>query len=118
MSKFLFKTSATMKEYNNKKWWIDSGIINEITVSAETVEQAIKEYQKIVNDKYYIAISDNAIKNKNNMYVDTTDGAIQTGYVITAKCNFEDIDNYKTIQQYIDLWINISIVYNPFTYKV
>lgn len=118
MSKFLFKTTATMKEYNSKKWWIDSNIISDLILSAETVEEAIKEYQNIVKDKYYIDISDNAIKNKNNMYVDTADGAIQTGYVITAKCDFEDIDNYKTIQQYIDLWINISIVYNPFTYEV
>lgn len=27
MKTYLFETSATMKEYNNKNWWIDSGII-------------------------------------------------------------------------------------------
>ena len=28
---YQFKTTATMKPYNNEKWWIDSGIIRDIT---------------------------------------------------------------------------------------
>ena len=25
---YIFKTTTTMKEYNNKKWWIDGDIIS------------------------------------------------------------------------------------------
>lgn len=118
MSKFLFKTKSTMKEYNCQKWWIDSGIIPEMIINAETLEQALTEYQKRVIEQHYINISDNAMKNKSEMYIDSESGAIQTGYVITAKCDFEDRDNYKYVQQYIELWISINIIYNPFTYEV
>ena len=54
---YQFKTSATMKPYNNKKWWIDSGIIREITTEAATMGEALKQYQKAVHDNYYIDIS-------------------------------------------------------------
>ena len=37
MSKYIFKTTATMKEYNNSKWWIDSGIVRDITIQAATI---------------------------------------------------------------------------------
>lgn len=114
MTKFLFKTNATMKEYNHKKWWIDNNIISDLTIAADTIQAALKEYQNIVKNRFYIDISDNAIKNKNDMYIDTNSGIQQTGYVITAKCDFEDRDNYKYTQQYIDLWVDISIIQNPF----
>lgn len=110
---FLFNTTATMKEYNNKKWWIDARIIPNITIEADTIKEALKAYQKTVLDKYYIAISDNAIKNKNNMYRETENGPQQVGYVITGKTEFEC--NCKWIAQYIDLWVDIQIVKNPFT---
>ena len=112
--KYLFKTNATMKEYNCKKWWIDSHIISDLIITSDTLENALKEYQNIVKNRFYIDISDNAIKSKNNMYIDTEAGTIQSGYVITAKCDFEDRNNYKYTQQYIDLWVNISIIQNPF----
>ena len=48
------------------------------------------------------------------MYIDTEAGTIQTGYVITAKSDFEDRDNYRYTQQYIDLWVHISMIKNPF----
>ena len=116
MNKYLFKTTTTMKDYNCKKWWIDSNIIKDLTITADTIQTALKEYQRIVKERFCIGISDNAIKNRNNMYIDTDNGTIQNGYVITAKSDFfEDRDNYKYTQHYIDLWINISIVRNPFT---
>ena len=37
MNNYIFKTTTTMKEYNNKKWWIDSNIIGEIRVTAENI---------------------------------------------------------------------------------
>lgn len=114
MNKYLFKTDATMKPYNNKKWWIDTKIINDITVKAETIDAALKQYQNIVSENHYIIVSDNAIKNKQNMYIDTESGSQQIGYVLTAKCDFENNDNYTYSQQYIDLWVHISIIQNPF----
>ena len=113
--KYSFKTTATMKEYNCKKWWIDSGIVREIVVNADSLNNALKKYREIVNDKYYVEISNNALKNKSPMYIDTESGsAEQIGYVITAKTDFEDRDNYKYSTQYIDLWVTIHILQNAF----
>lgn len=111
MKEFIFKTTVTMKEYNNKKWWIDSGIVREIRIAAENVREALKQYREIVSEKFYIEISDNAIKCKSPMYIDTASGECkQVGYVITGKTDFEDRDNYKWSSQYIDLWVTILTI--------
>lgn len=111
MKKYLFKTTATMKEYNNKKWWIDSNIVRDKYINAENINEALEKYKNLVEEKEYIKISNNAIKNKNPMYVDTTDGnAKQVGYVITAKTEFQDDNNYKWSTQYIDLWVSILTI--------
>ena len=111
MKKYLFKTTATMKEYNNKKWWIDSNIIRDKYINAENINEALEKYKNLVEEKEYIIISNNAIKNKNPMYIDTPDGETkQVGYVITAKTDFEDRDNYKWSTQYIDLWVTILTI--------
>lgn len=59
-------------------------------------------------------ISNNAIKNKSEMYIDTQDGAKQVGYVITGKTEFEDRDNSRWSTQYIDLWVEILTVVDTF----
>ena len=111
MNKYIFKTTATMKEYNSKKWWIDSGIVREIQVEAENVKQALKKYREIIMDRDYIEISENALRCKNPMYIDTPTGeAKQVGYVITGKTEFEDRENYRWSTQYIDLWVTIITV--------
>ena len=111
MKNFIFKTTTTMKEYNREKWWIDSSIVQEIQVEAENVKQALEKYRAIVEKNHYITISNNAIKNKSKMYVDTTNGgAKQVGYVITGKTEFEDRGNYRWSAQYIDLWVRILTV--------
>ena len=107
MKNFIFKTTTTMKDYNCEKWWIDSGIVGEIHISAENIREALEKYRAIVEKKYYITISNNAIKNKSKMYVDTLTGeAKQVGYVITGKTEMQD-DFYKWSTQYIDLWVTI-----------
>jgi uncharacterized protein YydD (DUF2326 family) len=114
MKKYLFKTTATMKEYNNKKWWIDSGIIREITINAENIEKAIEQYREKVIERDYINISKNALKNKAPMYIDSANGeTTQCGYVITASSEFDN-DGRGWIKQYIDLWVTINIIVNPF----
>lgn len=117
MKTYLFNTTATMKDYNCEKWWIDSKIIGDLRIDANNLKDALKEYQNIVKDRC-IEISDNAIKNKNPMYIDNKAGeTIQTGYVITGKTEFEDRDNYKWSKQYIDLWVKIDVIENPFILK-
>ena len=100
---YIFKTTATMKEYNNKKWYIDGGIVSDMRINADSVER--------VEEKHCITISKNAIKNKSEMFVDLSDGgAKQVGYVITGKTEFDkgDYTGYST--QYIDLWVTILTV--------
>lgn len=116
---FLFKTTATMKHYNNKKWWIDRDIVREIRIDADNTRDALQTYREIVQKRDYITISENALKHAEPMYCDTENGgAVQVGYVITAKCDFEDRENCKWSTQYIDLWVSVHIVLNPFETEV
>ena len=71
---YIFKTTATMKEYNNKKWYIDGGIVSDMRINADSVENALEIYRERVEEKHYITISKNAIKNKSEMFVDLSDG--------------------------------------------
>ena len=107
---YIFKTTATMKEYNNKKWYIDGGIVSDMRIDADSVENALEIYRERVEEMHYISISKNAIKNKSEMFVDTDNGAKQVGYVITGKTEFDrgDYSGYST--QYIDLWVTILTV--------
>ena len=108
---YIFKTTATMKEYNHKKWYIDANIISDIRINADSVENALEIYRERVEEKHYVNISRNAIKNKSEMFVDLSDGgAKQVGYVITGKTEFDrgDYTGYST--QYIDLWVTILTV--------
>lgn len=101
---YIFKTTATMKEYNNKKWYIDGGIVSDMRINADSVENALEIYRERVEEKHYITISQNAIKNKSKMFADLSDGSVkQVGYVITGKTEFDkgDYTGYST--QYIDL---------------
>lgn len=114
METYIFKTTATMKEYNRRKWWIDSGIVPEMKITAENLKTALAEYRQRVEDQHYISISNNAMRYKNPMYIDRADGEpLQVGYVITAKTGFEDRDNYRYTDQYIDLWVTVYAVIVP-----
>ena len=110
MKNYIFRTTATMKEYNRCKWWIDSDIVTEKRIKAETVADALEIWREQVEEQNYISISKNAIKNKSEMFVDTDNGAKQVGYVITGKTEFKDRDNYKWSEQYIDLRVTILTV--------
>lgn len=99
---YIFKTTATMKEYNNKKWYIDGGIVSDMRINADSVENALEIYRERVEEKHFINISKNAIKNKSEMFADLSDGSVkQVGYVITGKTEFDrgDYSGYST--QYI-----------------
>lgn len=113
MKTYQFRTETTMKEYNCSKWFIMSDIIPNIEINAETLKDAITEYCKRVMDKHFIEISKTAIKNKQAMYIDTKDGVLQTGYVITGKTDFLDDKKCKYVSQYVDLWVTIKQVCYP-----
>ena len=53
MNTYLFKTTATMKECNNKKWWIDSDVVREIEIEAENVNTALKGIPEGSNRKVW-----------------------------------------------------------------
>ena len=108
---YLFRTVTTMKQHNKNKWYIDSDIIKDIEINAGSLNEALKKYADIVQDKFYINISKSAIKNRAGMYCDTANGTIQTGYVITGSTDFEN--NYKWIKQYINLWIEVLNISYP-----
>lgn len=107
MNNYIFQTSATMKPYNNKKWWIDNNFIRDKYITAENLAAALVQYCDIVKSKDYAEISPHALQNRQPMYIDTKNGeAKQVGYVITAKTDFQDDCGNWSIQ-YIELWITI-----------
>lgn len=55
--KYIFKTTATMKPYNNKNWWIDSDIISEKRIEADNIKEALSLYRSEVEEKHYITIT-------------------------------------------------------------
>ena len=111
MAKYIFQTTATMKPHNNKKWWIDPDIIRDMTITADNLREALKQYQAQAEEKYYVTISDNAIRTKSPMFVDTRDGETkQIGYVITGKTDFDKGDYTGYSAQYIDLWVTVLTI--------
>lgn len=74
MKNYIFKTIATMKEYNSKNWWIDGNIITEKRITAANIAAALEKFREMVEEKHYIIISKNALKNKSAMYIDTPTG--------------------------------------------
>lgn len=106
MKEFIIKTTATMKECDCKKWYIDPAIIPEMHIQAENLTEALRKWR---DAESYVFVSDSALRRKSPMYVDTASGTKQRGYVITGKCDFET-DRYKTVEKYIDFWVSIWTV--------
>ena len=105
--RYTFDTTATMKPYNNKKWYICGDIVRRKTIEVKNLSEALKKYQDEVTNKDYITISDTALKRKSPMFIDTVEGAKQVGYVITGSTDFDD-DGRGWVKQYIDLWVTIT----------
>lgn len=79
-------------------------------INADSVKNALEIYRERVEEKHYVNISRNAIKNKSEMFVDTDNGAKQVGYVITGKTEFDKGDYIGYSTQYINLWVTILTV--------
>ena len=104
MNKYMFRTTATMKEYNSRQWYITPDIIRTKYIDAENMTEALSEYAWSVGSKDYIEIS-----NKRPMYIDMPEGPRQIGYVITGKTEMQREDGTWSTQ-YIDLWISVDII--------
>lgn len=101
---YIFKTKTTTKDYNCKKWFIDKNSVPEMCINADTVEPALSVYRERVNEQSIVNVSDNAIKNKSEMFVDLSGGGVkQVGYVITGKAEFDKGDYSGWSTQYIDM---------------
>ena len=112
--RYRFETTATMKEYNYKKWWIDSDIVRPVIIEADNLKTALQRWRDKVRERDCIQISNNALKSRHPMYIDGKDGEpVQVGFVITGKTEFDkgDYSGYST--QYIDLWVTVQIVTIP-----
>ena len=100
--RYFFKTYATIKEHYNNRYWIDNNIIKDIAIESESLQKAIERYTEIIGKEYYIFISKNAIRKKENIYRDNIKGeSMQVGYIFTGKT---DIENKMV---YLDLWVEI-----------
>lgn len=107
---YIFKTNATMKDYNCTKWFIDSDILSEMRINADSVDRALSVYRSRA-EECGVSISQNALKSKSAMFVGMPDGsAKQVGYVITGKTEFAKGDYTGWSTQYIDLWVTILTV--------
>lgn len=110
MKTYIFKTTATMKEYNCRKWWIAGDVVTEKRINAESLKAALDQFAAMVEEKHYITISRNALSNKSPMYIDGAAGEpVQVGFVITGKTDFQD-DFGRWRGQYIDLWVEVLAV--------
>lgn len=110
MKKYIFETFTTTKDYDAKRWWIDPKIVTRKYIKAENLKEALKIFQKMVEEEHYVTISDSALKTKAAMYHDTADGTPeQVGYVITGRTTFYG-DDGRTNLRYLDLWVTILTV--------
>ncbi len=116
MANYLFNTKVTLnrKEDIRRGWYIDENYVRPISVNNDKgVKDALKEYVKIVQEKYDINISESALKNKEPMYVDINGRPKQVGYIIVGSTEMTDEkDVYR--KKYISLWIQISMLNDPF----
>jgi hypothetical protein len=112
MKTYRFVTSCTIKKYNSRKWWIDSGIVRPMEIEADTYKEAFTIWADSVMEEYGIGISNSAIRNKEPMYRDGVNGSYQCGYVVTGSMEFDRDDYSGYCKQYIDLWVEIKTVQN------
>ena len=110
MNTYMFRTTATMKPYNRRNWFITPDIIRTKYIDAASLAEALREYAEDVSAHDYITVSPNALRTKSPMYIDTASGTPrQVGYVITGKTEMQREDGSWSTQ-YIDLWVSVDII--------
>lgn len=103
---FIFKTTTTVK---NPKYWILSDIISEFKIDTNDLTTAIEEFRNFA-EKQDISITNNAIKCKSPMYIDTLNGTKQVGYTFNASTDIYDDDTQRFTKQRLALWVEILTV--------
>lgn len=117
MNRYILTTTATVKPCDYKKWWMDGDIIKTKYITANTPQEALKIYAEEENKGYTVEISKNALKTKQPMYIEDSEGnTTQIGYVITGKTPFDKGDYSGYVDKYIDLWIEITRIEDAFTH--
>ena len=111
---YSFNTSATLKEKDREKWWLDYDLVKTIELDASNLCEALEKYQQIVNDRTDVRISKNAIQKKQKMFIEVNPGgdSKQIGYVITGYTSFER-ENGGFVNKFIDLWVEIRVISYP-----
>ena len=110
---FLFITNTTVKEYDQKNWWIDKNTVPEFRIKASSLKEALEKYRQLVEEKAYVSVSASAIQNKQPMYHDLSSGQVeQIGWIITGSTDLcESYGTYK--KKYLDLWVEVLQVDKP-----
>lgn len=103
---FIFKTNTTI---NSPKYWIDSDIVPEFKIDTSDLNAAIIKFRNFAEEQD-ISISDNAIKHKSPMYIDTSNGTKQVGYTFNASTEIYDDDTRRYTKQWLTLWVDILTV--------
>ena len=106
---YIFKTKTFTKKKDDNKWWIDMHYVSDKAIAADNVSEAIKTYRILVKSGDNISISDNALRNKEPLYMATETGSKQVGYWITGKTSIQDDDGYRK-EKYIDMEVMILTV--------
>ena len=101
--KYLFETTATLKDYNRYHSWAFDPFVKDKVIEADSLDSAMETFRKRIADDF-IGISDNAMRKKSPMF-DADEN--QEGFVVTGSYEFFD-NGGKTHKEYIDLWICIS----------
>ena len=112
--RYSFNTSATVKEKDRGKWWLNNDLVRTIELEAINLCEALEKYRQIVNDRTDVRISKNAMQKKENMFIDRRFGerSKQIGYVITGSTYFER-ENGGFVNKFIDLWVEIRVINYP-----
>jgi phosphoglucomutase len=114
MKCYQFTTTATLKDKDAGKFWLNQDFIGTIEVRAESVQDALSEYVGTLSDIYSVDVSKTAIRHKRAMLIDTESGeTVQMGYILNCKCVLEHTGDHELVNKNIDLWVKILEVTIP-----
>jgi len=114
MKTYLFITITTIKPIDEGKWWIDHKLVSNMYIQSDNLNEALRKYQERIQEDYGVTISNYAIKNREPIFRDDENGnPLQVGYIITGQTLFDN-GGKGWVNRYIDLWIEIQEVKNPF----
>lgn len=82
-------------------------------ISADSLKEAKEKFYNVLNDRYYLSVSENAKNTAKKMYRDTPTGeAKQIGLVFKARTEIES--NGKWINKFAEVWTEINELVSPF----